>query len=66
MTSVLVIITVHSLFILFGKKPRAYIIKGVVQGVQTPPKFSDFFLKSEGKEVEREKKWKEMGGGGGN
>ena len=37
---------------------------GGVQGVQTPPpKFSDFFLKSEGKEIERKRKgcW---GGGG--
>ena len=39
------------------------VFKGGVQGVQTPPpKFSDFFLKSEGKEVERkreknEKRW---------
>ena len=37
-----------------------------VQGVQTPPKFSDFFLKSERKEVERKrKKMRRDGGGGG-
>ena len=46
------------------------IAKGVFKGgggvweVQTPPKFSDFFLKSEGKEVERKEKGEGMGGGG--
>ena len=36
------------------KITRAY-LRGGVQGVQTPPppKFSDFFLKSEGKEIEK-------------
>ena len=39
---------------------RAYLRGGGgVQGVQTPRKFSDFFLKSEGKEIEM------VGGGGG-
>ena len=45
--------------------PRAY-LRGGVQGVQTPaPKFSDFFLKSEGKEIERKRKKSDVGGGGG-
>ena len=40
------------------------VFKGGVQGVQTPPpKFLDFFLKSEGKEIERKKR--DVGGGGG-
>ena len=43
---------------------RAYLRGGGVQGVQTPSKFSDFFLKSEGKEIERKRK-KGMWGGGG-
>ena len=30
-----------------------------------PPKFSDFFLKSEGKEIERKRKKRDVGGGGG-
>ena len=29
-----------------------------------PPKFSDFFLKSEGKEIERKRKKRDIGGGG--
>ena len=29
-----------------------------------PPKFSDFFLKSEGKEIERKRKKGMLGGGG--
>ena len=42
------------------------VFKGGVQGVQTPPpKFSDFFLKSEGKEIERKRKKGMLGGGGG-
>ena len=45
-------------------QPRAY-LRGGVQGVQTPPKFSDFFLKSEGKEIERKIKKRDVGGGGG-
>ena len=46
------------------------LIKGVfkgggVHGVQTPPpKFSDSFLKSEGKEIERKRKKRMLGGGG--
>ena len=45
---------------------RAYLRGGGVQGAQTPPppKFSDFFLKNEGKEIEKEKKKKEMLVGG--
>ena len=45
------------------------IVKGVfkgggVQGVQTPPKnFQIFFLKSEGKEIERKRKKRMLGGG---
>ena len=38
---------------------------GEVQGVQTPPKFSEFFLKGEGKEIERKRKKGMLGGGGG-
>ena len=41
------------------------VFKGGVQGVQTPPpKFSDFFWKSEGKEIERKRKKKGCWGGG--
>ena len=41
-------------------------LRGGVQGVQTPPpKFSDFFLKSEGKEIESKRKKGMLGGGGG-
>ena len=38
---------------------------GRVGGFESPPKFSDFFWKSEGKEVEkkRKKKWEGMGVG---
>ena len=41
------------------------VFKRGVQGVQTPPppKFSDFFLKSEGKEIERKRKKRDVGGG---
>ena len=39
---------------LHGVQPPKGVFKG--GGVQTPPKFSDFFLKSEGKEVERKRK----------
>ena len=46
------------------KFPRAY-LRGGGLGDSTPPTFSDFFLKSEGKEVERKrKKIKGMWGGG--
>ena len=40
------------------------VFKGGVQGVQTPPKFSDIFLKIEGKEIERKRKKRDVGGGG--
>ena len=44
---------------------RAYLRGGGVQGVQTPPpEIFRFFLKSEGKEIERKGK-KGMWGGGG-
>ena len=44
-------------------------IKGVFKGggfrgFKPPPKFSDFFLKSEGKEIERKRKKGMLGGGG--
>ena len=42
--------------------PRAY-LRGGFRGFKPPPKFSDFFLKSEGKEIERKRK-KGMWGGG--
>ena len=40
--------------------------KGVFKGggFKPPPKFSDFFLKSEGKEIERKRKKRDVGGGG--
>ena len=48
-----------------ASQSRAY-LRGGVQGVQTPPpKFSDFFLKSEGKEIEKKRKKRDVGGGGG-
>ena len=34
---------------------RAY-LRGGFRGFELPPKFSDFFLKSEGKEIERKRK----------
>ena len=42
--------------------------KGVFKGggfKPPPPKFSDFFLKSKGKETERKRKKMDVGGGGG-
>ena len=42
--------------------PRTYLRGG--GGSNHPPKFSDFFLKSEGKEIERKRKKKECRGGG--
>ena len=42
-------------------EPRAYLRGG---SNPPPPKFSDFFLKSEGKEIKRKRKKKECGGGG--
>ena len=44
-------------------KPRAYLRGGGVQGVQTIPEIFRFFLKSEGKEVERKRNEKGWGGG---
>ena len=40
---------------------RAY-LRG---GFKPPPKFSDFFWKSQGKEIERKRKKRMWGGGGG-
>ena len=40
------------------------VFKGGVQGVQTPPEIFRFFLKSEGKEIERKRKKGMLGGGG--
>ena len=37
---------------------------GGFRGFNPPPKFSDFFLKSEGKEIERKRKKRDVGGGG--
>ena len=42
---------------------RAY-LRGGFRGFKPPPKFSDFFLKSEGKEIERKRKKMDVGGGG--
>ena len=41
------------------------VFKGGFRGFKPPPKFSDFFLKSEGKEIERKRKKRDVGGGGG-
>ena len=42
------------------------VFKGGIQGVQTPPpKIFRFFFKSEGKEIERKRKMRCWGGGGG-
>ena len=44
---------------------RAYLRGGGSGGSNPPPpKFSDFFLKSEGKEIERKRKKRDVGGGG--
>ena len=43
---------------------RAY-LRGGFRGFKPPPKFSDFFWKSEGKEIERKRKKRDVGGGGG-
>ena len=40
------------------------VFKGGVQGVRTPPEIFRFFLKSEGKEIERKRKKRDVGGGG--
>ena len=49
----------------FNVEYSCHTIKGVFKGgVQTPPpKFSDFFWKSEGKEIERKRKKGMLGGG---
>ena len=47
-----------------SSRARAY-LRGGFRGFKPPPKFSDFFLKSEGKEIERKRKKKDVGGGGG-
>ena len=51
--------------------PASFPFKGVFKGgggfrgfKPPPPKFSDFFLKSEGKEIERKRKKWMLGGGG--
>ena len=44
---------------------RPYLRGGGVQGVQTSPEIFRFFLKSEGKEIERKEKKGCWGGGGG-
>ena len=38
--------------------------QGRIQGVQTPPEIFRFFLKREGKEIERKRKKMDVGGGG--
>ena len=44
----------------------AYLRGGGSWGSKPPtPEFSDFFLKSEGKEIERKRKKRDAGGGGG-
>ena len=44
--------------------PRAYLRGGFRGFKPPPPKFSEFFLKSEGKEIERKRKKKGCWGGG--
>ena len=41
------------------------VFKGGFRGFKPPPKFLDFFWKSEGKEIERKRKKRDVGGGGG-
>ena len=41
------------------------VFKGGGSGGSNPLKFSDFFLKSEGKEIERKRKKRDVEGGGG-
>ena len=46
-------------------KERAYLRGGGFRGFNPPPpKFSDFFLKSEGEEIERKRNKRDVGGGG--
>ena len=52
------------------KQARCMQYKGVFKGggfrgFKPPPKFSDFFFKSEGKEIESKRKKGMLGGGGG-
>ena len=47
-----------------GRVVTKGVFKGEVQGVQTPPEIFRFFLKSEGKEIERKRKKRDVGGGG--
>ena len=46
-------------------KPNKGVFKGGVQGVQTPPppEIFRFILKSEGKEIARKRKKRDVGGG---
>ena len=46
-----------------GDQARAY-LRGGFRGFKPPSKFSEFFLKSEGKEIERKRKKRGVGGGG--
>ena len=39
------------------------VFKGGFRGFKPPPKFSDFFLKNEGKEIESKRKKRDVGGG---
>ena len=55
--------TRQSLLSLHMTKSRAY-LRGGFRGFKPPPKFSDFFLKSEGKEIESKRKKRDVGGGG--
>ena len=45
-------------------RARAYLRGGSGGSNPPPPKFSDFFLKSEGKEIERKRIKRDVGGGG--
>ena len=53
-----------------SRKYLRFVINGVIYkgvfkgGVQTPPEIFRFFLKSEGKERERKRKKRDVGGGG--
>ena len=41
------------------------IMSSFIYNISIHTKFSDFFLKSEGKEIERKRKKRDVGGGGG-
>ena len=45
----------------WGKAKGVFKGGGGFRGIKPPPKFSDFFLKSEGKEVERKRRKKGKG-----